>query len=489
MHLSKSQYLRGLQCHKALWLYKHRREVMAEFDQATLHRFRTGIEAGKLAQGIFPGGTEVDYAEGDFNAMIETTDTLVRQGERVIYEGTFRHNGVLIRADILVRHGDVWDLYEVKSSTRVKPEHKHDAAIQWYVLSRRLPLGRVCIVHIDTGYTRTGELDLHGLFAIVEITDDVLDLQPGIEASLARMTTTLEGDEPDIPIGPYCTTPYPCDFKEYCWRDVPRPSVFDLHNLHGDRKFELYRSGKISYADLQDIRLNDTQAMQIRSALSGEPHIDTRRIAEFIERAEYPIHFLDFETFSSAIPRLEGQRPYTSAIPFQYSLHILWPDGNLEHREFLGDGRSDPRAALAEQLVADINDTGTIVAYSQSTEKSIIGRLANEYEARREELISLNQRFIDLIVPFRQLMYYHPDFNGSFSIKTVLPTLFPDDPSLSYQGLDIQQGELAGAAYARLAETDDENEIREIRESLLAYCRLDTLGMVMIWRKLADLVR
>ena len=121
--------------------------------------------------------------------------------------------------------------------------------------------------------------------------------------------------------------------------------------------------------------------------------------------------------------------------------------------------------------------------------KTIIGRLANEYQPRREALIALNERFIDLIVPFRQLMYYHPDFNGSFSIKTVLPTLFPDDPSLSYQALDIQQGELAGAAYARLADIDDENEIRQIRESLLAYCRLDTLGMVMIWRKLADLVR
>jgi len=95
-------------------------------------------------------------------------------------------------------------------------------------------------------------------------------------------------------------------------------------------------------------------------------------------------------------------------------------------------------------------------------------------------------RFIDLIMPFRGLMYYHPDFNGSFKLKSVLPAMFPDDEDASYKNLDIQDGEMAMASYARLDKVDDIEEKKRIREALLAYCELDTLAMVKIWRKLQD---
>jgi len=255
------------------------------------------------------------------------------------------------------------------------------------------------------------------------------------------------------------------------------------------QKFELYHEGKISYVDVCGEKLTKTQQLQVDSALSREVYIDREAIKAFVDCAVYPINFLDFETFNSAIPKFPGQMPYRTAIPFQYSLHILHADGEIEHREFLADERRDPRAEIAQKLSEDITAEGSIAAFSQKTEKSIIRRLAAESAEHEQTLLAMDDRFIDLLKPFQQLMYYHPDFNGSFSIKSVLPALFPDDEALDYKALDIQAGDMASMIYAGLDNVDDASERQKIREALLEYCKLDTLAMVMIWQELRKITR
>ena len=484
MQLSKSQYVRGLQCHKALWLYKHKREVMTPTSPQQELIFANGHRVGKLAQGLFTGGVEIEHDPQNFDGMIKKTRQLVDQGANVIYEATFKSRNVLIRADILVRNGESWDLYEVKASSSVKSQHKPDAAIQWYVIQDHLPLGRAHIVHVNNDYVFNGELDITQLLAIEDITTEVLELQAGLGQNLDSMSDMLSQDEPDIPIGLQCDDPYECDFKAYCWQDVPSPSVFNLCRMGKDKKFRLYHEGKVSYADVCGEKLTQTQQLQVDSALAREVYIDREAIRAFVDSAVYPINFLDFEFFSSAIPKFPGQRPYSTQIPFQYSLHILYADGEIEHREFLADEHRDPRAEIAQRLAEDITAEGSIAAFSQKTEKSIIRRLAAESAEHEQTLIAMDDRFIDLLIPFQQLMYYHPDFNGSFSIKSVLPALFPDDPALDYKGLDIQAGDMASMTYADLDRIDDASERQKIRASLLEYCKLDTLAMVMIWQEL-----
>jgi len=485
VNLSKSQYIRGLQCPKSLWLYQHRRELMSEPDAQTQNRFDTGNEVGEVAKDLFPGGVEIVHDRDNYQGMIEQTTRLIGEGAAVIYEASFREKGVFIMADILVRNGDVWDVYEVKSSTSVKPYHENDAAIQWYVLNHQIPLGRIHIVHIDNSYVFTGELDVERLFGIVDIASIVLERQAEIGANLETMKTMLDLDEPDIPIGPQCTNPFDCDFRAFCWNSVPKPSVLDLYRLSGERKFELFHQGLVNYEDLKNLPLNATQSLQVKTGMSREPHVDKYRIGEFLAGATYPINFLDFETFNSAIPKYEGQRPYMQ-IPFQYSLHILHEDGLLEHKEFLAKEHQDPRPLFVEKLVEDVTVTGTIVAYNQSFEKMIIRGLADEFRELENVLLDMTIRFIDLIVPFRGLMYYHPNFNGSFKLKSVLPAMFPEDEKASYKDLDIQDGEMAMASYARLDRTDNIEEKKRIKGALLAYCELDTLAMVKIWQKLVE---
>jgi hypothetical protein len=486
VYLSKSQYLRGLQCHKALWLYRHRRELMSPADANRLALFASGHEVGKLAQARFPGGVEIAFDGSDFEAMIARTAELIEAGVEVIYEATFRSGKLLAMADILVRNGDRWDFHEVKSSTRVRPYHLDDAALQWRILGDHIALGRAYVMHINSRYCRSGELDLEQLLQSVDVTEKVTRMQAGLAHRVEAMLAMLTRDEPDIAIGPYCNSPFECDFKAHCWQAVPRPSVFDLYRLPGERKFELYRQGLVHYRDLARLPLGPAQALQVNTAASGKPHIERRRIGAFIGAASYPIHFLDFETLQHAVPRFTDQRPYQQ-IPFQYSLHILHHDGRLEHREHLADERADPRPALAAQLLRDLGASGSIVAYSQSTEIAAINTLASHCREQAAALRATRVRFVDLLTPFRELMYYHPDFNGDFSIKSVLPAMFPGDAEMDYGRLEIQDGRTAMTLYSGLAQAGDCAGRQRIRDELRAYCRLDTLAMVRIWQSLAAL--
>ena len=489
MLLSKSQYLRGLQCHKSLWLYKNRPELrdVAHGQESAL--FNTGHTVGDCAKQLFPGGVEIEFTPDNFDGMIDQTAELIEQGEETIYEAAFKENGVFAMADILHKTAAGWDIYEVKASTSVKPVYLNDAAIQYYALADVLTINRVFIVHINNKYERLGELDIEQLLVVNDVTDSVLNCQVEIGKNIAQMVDVLACDEPQIDIGPQCSDPYDCDYKGLCWRHIPSPSVFNLYRMSGKDKFALYQNGVLDYAAIPaDYKLNATQQLQVDSAASGEAVIDKSIIQRFQKTVSYPISFFDFESFQNAVPRFDHQCAY-GQIPFQYSLHVMEKGGTLMHKEYLADEHSDPRRELAECMLEDLPKSGSIMAFNQSFEISRIKELATLFPDLREALLTLVPRFVDLIVPFRKLGYYHPDFNGSFSIKSILPALFPNDPELDYKQLGIQDGGMAMDTFANLHLLKDQSQRETIRHDLLAYCRLDTLAMVRIWQKLDILCR
>ncbi len=484
MKISKSQYIRGLQCHKSLWLLKHKKDLLDKPDQATESLFKTGHQVGEMAKQLFPNGTEIEFNGADFKGMLNRTAELIAQGTKIIYEASFSHNGIFVMADILVKNNEQWDVYEVKASTSVKEYHRNDLSIQWHVISQFIPLGQAYLVHINNQYTRNGALDVQQLLHQKNITQHVIDKQNNIQPTLDTLATMLANTEPNIDIGGHCHNPFTCDFYSHCWKAIPTQSVFNLYRMSFDKKLDLYQQGIIKYDDIPiDVELTKIQQTQVESCLKESTFIDTDIINQFIQTVEYPINFFDFETFQNAIPRFDGQRPYQQ-MPFQYSLHIMHKDDTLEHKEFLGDEHSDPRELLIQHMLRDISPTGSIMAYNQGFEKGRIRELATHYSKYAEQLLSLNKRFVDLLVPFRNLGYYHPNFNGSFSIKSVLPTLFPNNQELDYKSLDIQNGGMAMDTFANLHLLKDSKQRDKIRNDLLAYCHLDTLAMVRIWEKL-----
>jgi len=404
---------------------------------------------------------------------------------QVIYEATFNEDGIFAMADILVKNGDTWDMYEVKASTQVKDVHINDVAIQWYALGKVLNLNHAYVIHINNKYIREGELNIEELFTVENVTDEVIEKQEEIEPQLLEMKSMLKEDVPNIDIGGHCSDPYGCDFSSYCWKHIPKNnSVFDISYAMG-KQWKLYYQGILSIDDVpDDFHFGANATLQIKHYKSQEIKIDKPKIKEFLDTIEYPINFFDFETFQNAIPRFDNQRPYAQ-MPFQYSLHILHEDGTLEHKEFLGDENSDPRLPLAEQMLQNITLTGSIIAYSQGFEKGKIRNLAELFEELSDDLLALNERFVDIAHPFQNKHYYHPKLNGRYSIKVVLPTLFPNDDELDYKKLgSIQNGGDAMDTFANLYLLKDKSKIDEIKQDLLAYCHLDTLAMVRIWEKL-----
>ncbi len=483
MTLSKSQYIRALQCKKSIWLYKNRPELRSVHEENE-SLFNIGYTVGDMAKKLFSGRVEVEFDSKNFDGMTQETKELLKT-ESVIYEATFKQKDIFAIVDILVKNGDKWDIYEVKSSTSVKDYHIDDASIQYYALSDVLDIGKTYILCIDSSYERDGELELDKLFYANDISEEILEKQKHIPKFLTEIRKVLENNEPNIKVSEHCSYPFECDFCDYCWGDTSDVEIFNLYRMNWSKKYELYFSGIKKFDDLpKNFKLNQTQQIQIQTSKTNKPHVDKKVIKEFLDTIKYPINFFDFETFMEPIPRFNRQRPYMQ-MPFQYSLHVLHEHKKLEHFEFLGDENKDPRVELIKSMLKNFTKNGSIVAYNQSFEISRIKELACLFPKYENELLSLVDRFVDLIVPFRSLGFYHKNFNGSFSIKSVLPAMFPNDFELDYHNLgSVQNGGDAMDIFASLHLLKDKNQREAIRKDLLAYCRLDTLAMVRIYEKL-----
>lgn len=492
MKLSKSLYTRGLQCVKSLWLKKYNKDILTPPDRSAEAIFETGNEVGKLACELFPNGVEIPYEDTTFEDKIIMTGDYINEGINTIYEATFEYDGILVMIDILNIDNNVVTINEVKSSTSVSDVYLHDASIQYYVLNGLgYNIKRVNIIHLNNNYVRGDELNINQLFLINDVTNEVLELQSNIQNNLKHFQKYLDDreNEPNIDIGVHCSTPYVCDAVDYCWKHIPTYSIFNISGLRTKKKFELYNQGIINFEDIKNIdTFSFSQQIQIESELSNKEIINVEAIKEFVDTLSYPIYHLDFETFQQAIPEFKGLSPYQQ-IPFQYSLHIEYEDDTLIHKEFLAQEGIDPREELAKRLTEDIPNDVTVLAYNMSFEKGVIRKLANLYGDYTYDLMCIHDNCHDLMIPFSKKDYYTPNMKGSYSIKYVLPALVPQMKN-AYKELDlIHNGGEAMQAYVNLSKIENEDEKQRYRDSLLEYCKLDTLAMVKILEKLRECVR
>ncbi len=474
-----------------LWLVKNKPELATQTTEARQAIFTQGTAVGKLAQEFFPNGVEIEFDPKNFTGMITQTSELLKQNSTItIYEATFDYEGCFAMLDILVQTPDGLEIYEVKSSTGAKDVYLEDLAYQVYILQGLgYKITKASLVNINNEYIYDGvELNLEELFKIEDFTQEMFVKAKHVPNLVTKMQQALAGDEPDIKIGPHCDKPYECDFKSYCWSHVPDVSVFSLSNARG-KDWDLYNQG---YIKLEDIPLNKStlsqlsnkHIQQIESYVQNKVHTNKEAIKQEISKLQFPLAFLDFETYQDAIPQHAGTRPFEQ-IPFQYSLHILGSaDAELEHREFLADPKQDPRKDFITTLLTDLPSTGNIVVYNRSFEAGILKKLGEYVPDLKHNIEAVVERFFDLMIPFQRRDYYHPDMQGSFSIKKVLPALVPD---LKYSDLEISEGATASRAFVQLREISDEVQLRTVTTNLLNYCKLDTLAMVEIWKVLSSI--
>jgi len=482
--ISKSKYLAGLQCPKLLWHHFNLRNAFPPVDAATQAIFDAGHKVGDLAKHLYPDGVEVPMYFTDLARTASETKMLLAEN-RPIFEASFLVDGGYCRADILVPVGDgAWDLYEVKSSTRVKPVNIHDVAFQSWLAERSgVTLRRFNLTHIDTTYLRRGDLQPAGLLQSVDITHDVRLMQATVQSRLADMHDEIAGDCPDTPIGQHCNRPYKCVLWPQCSAFLPERPVTELHRF-GKKAFAQISNGVTDLRNVPVTDLNDKQAIQKTATATGEPYTNHEALRTWLAGLAYPLHCFDFETAAWTVPQLEGTRPY-QAVPFQFSLHVIEREGGpVNHEEYLAQDPTDPRPALIEAL-RKIGPTGDILAYHASYEQRILRDLARDFPEHERFLLDLVDRFKDLESPFLKFWYHHPDQLGRTSIKYVLPAL----TGVTYDGMMISDGNQAQREFVRVVFGDvHDDEKRAVLDGLLDYCKQDTQALVDVLAVLTQLI-
>jgi hypothetical protein len=488
--LSKSTFLRGLQCSKSLYLYKNFIQLRDQPSSEQKAIFNRGNKVGILAQRFFPGGVDATpLKRSDSLAAVSKTRQLLDEGVEVIYEAAFQQEGVLAILDILVNKGGVWYAYEVKSSTKISQTYILDAALQYWVITNSgLPLADFSLMIINNQYVRNGEVDIHQLFTVKSVKEAVLKNQSFIQEKIQASLQVVKSNQmPQVGIGEHCFIPYGCDFMGTCWKHVPANSVFEITGIPKVDQFNLYQGGYTTIAEIPANNALDRNAnLHIQALKTKKVLIDHNGIDRFLSTVHYPLFFMDFESFMPAIPIYDKTKPYQH-IPFQYSIHYkAAADAPLEHMEFLAEQGLDPRKFFLENLLKHTSTKGSILVYDALMERNILNGLKKDFPEYTAEIDVRLARIVDLVLPFQERYYYHPAMRNSVSIKNVLPALVPE---LNYSSLLISSGSIAMTAFELLQTETDMFKIIEIREQLLAYCKMDTLAMVKIFEVLEKAVK
>jgi hypothetical protein len=486
--LSKSKYMNGRQCLKYLWTAIHEPDKMAQPDAGTQQRFDSGYAIGEMAKSLFPNGINIPTNGGFMEGIRQTTELLAKRVP--LFEAAILADRLYARVDILKpANNDGWDIIEVKSAASVKSEHIQDVAFQRFCLQQAgLAVNRCFLMCVNTQYVRDGDLDPAALFLTQDITENVIAESQGLHDRIENMLEIMAAQRsPDVPIGSQCNNPYPCPVQDSCWAFLPEHPVFTLYSDSAKEKAsDLLRQGILAIADIpESYPLTEKQQIQREAILGDQPYIYKHGINSFLSALHYPLYFLDFETFDTAIPLFNGTRPY-QRIPFQFSLHVQKnASSDPKHFSFLAEGTEDPRPAFLAELRKMLGSKGSIIVYNQSFEEGVLRELAIAFPEYDEWVNNTSSRMADLWRPFKNFYYYHSLQNGSGSLKSVLPAL----TGMGYSDLGISGGQTASIEYFRVTYGNaSEEDRRNVRENLLKYCGRDTEGMVWIVEKLLTLM-
>jgi len=482
MRISKSKFMAGVQCLKRLYFQVHDPLPASELDELQRTVIEQGHSVGLQAHKAFPGGVNVANVPDDLQRALETTRTLVTRSDApAIFEATFQHDGVLVRTDVLQPRGrSGFRLIEVKSSTSVKPHHLHDVAIQRHVLSGAdVEVESASLMYLNRNYVFDGErYDVATLF--VSETVDPADAVGEAEISdrLKEQFRILnQGRAPDIAPGKHCDDPYRCEFYERCNPGISTDHISLVPGIRAKKLKSLLDAGITSIHQVPEtFRLTQRQRRAVDCVKSGKLFVGPELATE-IAHLRYPLCFVDFETVFPALPRFAGMAPYDH-IPFQWSVHRQEKPGvAVQHFEYLADDDGDPRRAFVESLCRALADAGSILVYNQTFEHLRLDDLARWLPEYRATLESIKAKMWDLLVAIRQNVY-HPDFGGSFSLKSVLPAFLPE---MSYEGLEVSEGRTAGLVWQQFINpATAQSEKARLRSALLAYCKQDTLALVRL---------
>ncbi len=461
---TKSDYMLYLKCPKELWL-KTNEPVLFKKEDSPEDEFLR--EQGYLVQSY-----AVQLLSKKYVGKIKE-------------ELKAEYKNLYARADIIVEDGNYTDIYEVKSSASAKDEYVDDLTFQKYVFNKSgKQIRNTFLVYINTEYVRKGKIEPEKLFHVLNMTERVNDAYKTIEKNITKAQKFIYGERPKISYVSECDDKLDCPFIKHYFTDLPEYTVYNISRINKKKRNELLEAGIIDINDVpDDFQLSKIQSYQVQVAKNESVIIKAKQIKNLLRKLEYPLYFIDYESFSYAIPLYDNFRAYRQIV-FQYSLHIIdKPGAKVRHKAFLSDGKQDPQLDLLKSLKKDIkNPDGTFIVWNKTFEMTRNKEMGEMYPEFKDLMTKFNDNIFDLMTIFSTNLYVHHEFKGRTSLKKVLPVFFK---KLSYKDLNINHGQLASISWYKMIKNNlPEPEKKQIEKDLLDYCCLDTYGMVKMYEVL-----
>ncbi|MCH3885676.1 DUF2779 domain-containing protein [Tenacibaculum aquimarinum] len=490
MHqLTKTNFIQYLNCPESLWLLKNKPDnyPKSEFSLFLEKLIKEGYEVETYAKILF--ANSLDLPE---NATPEYTKSQLKSNHDFYFQPSFiTTKGVFARVDVLEKLEDgSFHIYEIKSSTSIKKDKKHnhlkDACFQKYVLQENgYTVSKASIIHLDKTYIKQGEISPNELLEIDEITDALNNLYSSVvnDINAASNFINKEVINENKCSCKYNTRSNHCDSFTYFNKDIPIYSIYEIGHIRAKKINMLVDNNQLSILDIPvGFDLNDNQQLQVESVRQQQALIDKPAIKKELEKLKFPLHFIDYETYASAIPKIDGLSPHRH-LTFQVSIHTLSESGTLTHSEYLAEAME-----LNDDMLIQIHEftgfTGTFISWHASFEVSRNNDMIQWLPKHTDYLTYMNEHMFDLETIFKK-QYIDYRFHGSSSIKKVQPVIVPN---LSYSKLDVQNGTMALDTWGRMvSDSNFKEDILQTRKNLLAYCELDTLAMVEIYKELKQL--
>jgi hypothetical protein len=476
--LTKTKISSGLQCQKRLWFDCHDPIKKDNF------LFHLGNRFGDVVRKYYGKGLDLSNNIYDINlALSDTAKAIKDETVNVIYEGAFLHSDTLVRADVLLRKNDSWELLEAKSSTKLKDEHIDDVAIQSYIIkSSGIKISSVKLIHIDNEFTYAGDGNYDDLIEAEDITKDILFKEKIIQSYIDQFKPIADKNypNPQVEIGEHCLKPYKCIYFARCNNLIShsKKTLISILPRVGKKLEQQYKSRGITYLeDIPSVELNESQRIIQQVHRDNKSYINPN-VGEIYKEFKWPFYFMDFETINQGVPIIKGTQAYY-ALPFQWSVH-KWDsqtDKISDGKSFLDFSDQNIERKFIESLLEAVGSKGTVFAHNASTEINVIKKLKEKESCKdlSEKIDNLIARVVDTLSIVKN-NFYAPVMNGDYDLKTIIKAI-PSD--ISYEEKD----NIAGGNEAQLAwfiytdpKTSNDNKEKQIK-LLKAYCAKDTLAI------------
>ncbi|MDX1957780.1 MAG: DUF2779 domain-containing protein [Leptospiraceae bacterium] len=442
-------------------------------------------ELESLGRRLYPSGEYIEENKDHIDSLTKTRKLVEKRS--TIYNAQFQIGNLSTSIEILhPSTGNFWEVVLIKNSSHKKPDAINDLAFQKYVAELcGLNITECTLYTVNSKFIYNDKIESNEILTEHNVTNEIINIKPEISSRIAYLQSIISTESRPSPTKDHsCSLLKECRSRNHCYKEFNKGNIHQLRESSELAK-KLLHSGINKIEDITNtIELTSQQKIQIEAHKSKQPQVKISNIEAFLRKIRYPIHFLDFETINPTIPIYPNTSPFEH-IPFLYSLHILYENGDLSHMTYIEKSDSDPRIIILKNLKDQIESNGTILCYNDMIERGCLRSSVKIFSDYQEWFTGINTRFEDISKPFKNLDYYHPLQKGSASLKSIVKPLI----SFDYSKLKIQGGANANLEYLKLKLGKIEAERKDnLLIDLVEYCTMDTLVLVKIFQRLKELI-